>query len=64
MLPEDATTQSKADSPSGSAQPGVVIIELFAGILPATAALQKHNVDAVTYFSEIANDPLEIARAR
>ena len=38
----------------------VVIIELFAGIMPATAALHKLGVHSITYFSETANDPLEL----
>ena len=39
----------------------VVVIELFGGLMPATAALRKLNLSTITYFSEIANDPLEIA---
>ena len=39
----------------------VVVIELFGGLMPATAALRKLNLSTIMYFSEIANDPLEIA---
>ena len=43
------------------APPLVVIIELFGGLLPATAALHMCGIPAITYYSEIASDPLEIA---
>ena len=38
----------------------VVVIELFAGIMPASAALHKLGVQVMSYFSETANDPLEL----
>jgi len=41
----------------------VVSIELFGGILPATAALKKSGLSFVSYFSEIASDPIEVASA-
>jgi hypothetical protein len=43
--------------------PRVVVIELFGGILPATAGLKLSGISAKTYFSEIANDPLDLASA-
>ena len=39
----------------------VVVIELFAGLMPATAALQKLGVHSITYYAEVASDPLELA---
>ena len=41
----------------------MVVIELFGGILPATAALHQCNISTISYFSEIASDPIEIASA-
>ena len=41
----------------------MVAIELFSGILPATAALALSGLSHVTYFSEIANDPIEVTLA-
>ena len=41
----------------------MVSIELFGGILPATAALKKSGLSFVSYFSEIASDPIEVASA-
>ena len=39
----------------------VVVIELFAGIMPASTALHKLGVQAVSYFAETASDPLDLA---
>ena len=43
--------------------PQVVTIELFGGILPATAALKKCGVSFLSFCSEIASDPIELASA-
>ena len=43
--------------------PQVVVIELFGGILPVTAALKKCGISALSFFSEIASDPIEVATA-
>jgi hypothetical protein len=40
-----------------------VVIGLLGGVLPATAALKASGVSSVTFFSEIANDPLEVVSA-
>ena len=45
------------------ANPKVIVIEIFGGILPATVALHKCGLSPVTFFSEIANDPIEVAKA-
>ena len=60
-MPGDAQPASRSPN-MPTRVPGyqVVIIELFAGIMPATAALHKLGVHSITYFSEIANDPLEL----
>jgi hypothetical protein len=58
-------TSTKNMAPSAKASKvKVVVIELFGGVLPATLALHQCDVESVTYFSEIANDPLELVEAR
>ena len=41
----------------------MVAIELFGGVLPATAALKVSGVSCITFFSEVANGPIELASA-
>ena len=64
-IPAVGTTSTKNTAPCAEGNgTKVVIIELFGGILPATLALHQCDVESVTYFSEIANDPLELVQAR
>ena len=58
------TLDSSLPLQSFSGEAKVVVIELFGGLLPATAALQKHGIQTVSYFLEVANDPLEVAATR
>jgi hypothetical protein len=46
-----------------AAKPQVLILDLFGGLLPASMALKSLDIPAKTFFSEVANDPLEIASA-
>ena len=46
-----------------AAKPQVLILKLFGGLLPASMALKSLDIPAKTFFSEVANDPLEIASA-
>ena len=61
MRAVDRALKGEQAVPPSKPPPSVVIIELFAGLLPATLALHQLNVPAITYFSENDNDPLEVA---
>ena len=61
MVNDTQPVTKPEDPPLCGSVAEVVVIELFAGILPATAALHKLNVRAVSFFSETANDPLDLA---
>ena len=57
----DRTLRGDEVLPESEAPFQVVLIELFAGILPATAALHALQIRTATYFSEVTSDPIEIA---
>ena len=56
----DRTLRGDEVLPESEAPFQVVLIELFAGILPATAALHALQIRTATYFSEVTSDPIEM----